>query len=155
MGCESAREFSKQFAGTGERDEKEIELRKHSPQRIHKRRGRIVLSVFFAQSVEKNMQESTSILTKNFSEKELALRELQIIPGVGKSIGNDLYNIGIRKPSDLRRKNPEKLYQLSNDRVGVLQDRCLLYVFRCAVYFAETPKPEKEKLNWWWWKDKI
>ena len=101
------------------------------------------------------MKESTSILTKNFSEKEIALRELQIIPGVGKSIANDLYNIGIRKVSDLRRKNPEKLYQLSNRHAGVTQDRCLLYVFRCAVYFAETAKPEKEKLNWWWWKDKI
>src|SRR5579862_1722359 len=94
---------------------------------------------------------ATAVLNTNFSEKELALRELQIIPGVGKSIANDLYNIGIRKVSDLRRKNPEKLYQLSNDRVGTTQDRCLLYVFCCAVYFAETAKPEKQKLNWWWW----
>jgi predicted RecB family nuclease len=100
------------------------------------------------------MKETISILTKEFSEKELALRELQLIPGVGQSIAGDLYHIGIRKVSDLRRKNPEKLYQLSNQQAGVVQDRCLLYVFRCAVYFAETPKPEKEKLNWWWWKDK-
>jgi nucleotidyltransferase/DNA polymerase involved in DNA repair len=103
----------------------------------------------------KKMKDSTSILTKNFSQKELALRELQTIPGVGKSIAHDLYNIGIRKVIDLRRKNPEKLYQLSNRFAGTTQDRCLLYVFRCAVYYAETPKPEKEKLNWWWWKDKI
>ncbi len=101
------------------------------------------------------MKESTSILTKNFSEKEIALKELQIIPGIGKSIANDLYNIGIRKVSDLKRKNPEKLFELSNQQVGVTHDRCLLYVFRCAVYFAETSKPDKEKLNWWWWKDKI
>jgi hypothetical protein len=99
------------------------------------------------------MKESTSILTKDFSEKEIALRELQVIPGVGKSIANDLYNIGVRKVSDLKRKNPEKLYQFSNQHVGTTQDRCLLYVFRCAVYFAETPKPDKEKLQWWWWKD--
>ncbi|HVM89558.1 MAG TPA: helix-hairpin-helix domain-containing protein [Puia sp.] len=95
------------------------------------------------------------LLDKNFATKEIVLHELQIIPGVGSSIANDLYNIGIRKVSDLRRKNPEKLYQLSNQNAGVTQDRCLLYVFRCAVYFAKTPKPEKEKLNWWWWKDKI
>jgi hypothetical protein len=100
-------------------------------------------------------KETTAVLNKDFTEKEIALTELQIIPGVGKSIANDLYNIGVRKVSDLRRKNPEKLYQLSNQHAGVTQDRCLLYVFRCAVYFAETPKPEKEKLNWWWWKDKI
>jgi hypothetical protein len=84
----------------------------------------------------------------------MLLRQLQSIPGVGKSIANDLYNIGIRKPADLRRKNPEKLYQLSNEQAGVVQDRCLLYVFRCAVYFAQTTNPDKEKLNWWWWKDK-
>jgi hypothetical protein len=100
------------------------------------------------------MKESTAILNRNFSEKEMLLRQLQSIPGVGKSIANDLYNIGIRKPADLRRKNPEKLYQLSNEQAGVVQDRCLLYVFRCAVYFAQTTNPDKEKLNWWWWKDK-
>ena len=99
------------------------------------------------------MKESTTILTKIFSEKEIALKELQTIPGVGRSIANDLYNIGVRKVSDLKRKNPEKLYQLSNQHAGTAQDRCLLYVFRCAVYFAETPKPDKEKLQWWWWKD--
>jgi len=99
------------------------------------------------------MKESTSILTKDFSEREIVLKELQTIPGVGRSIAIDLYNIGIRKVSDLKRKNPEKLYQLSNQHAGEIQDRCLLYVFRCAVYFAETPKPDKEKLQWWWWKD--
>ena len=93
------------------------------------------------------------ILSKNIHDKESVLEELQIIPGVGRSIANDLYNIGIRKVSDLRRKNPEKLYHLSNQYAGVQQDSCLLYVFRCAVYFAETAKPDKEKLNWWWWKD--
>ena len=97
----------------------------------------------------------TLSVSKNLSDKEIVLKELQIIPGVGISIANDLYSIGIRKVSDPRRKNPEKLYQLSNQHVGSTQDRCLLYVFRCAVYFAETTKPDKEKLNWWWWKDKI
>jgi hypothetical protein len=100
-------------------------------------------------------KETISVLNKNFTEKEIALKELQTIPGVGRSIANDLYNIGVRKVSDLKRKNPEKLYRLSNQHAGTTQDRCLLYVFRCAVYFAETPKPDKEKLQWWWWKDKI
>ena len=96
---------------------------------------------------------SSKGLNKTVSEKEQSLKELQTIPGVGRSIANDLYNIGVRKVSDLRRKNPERLYQLSNQFAGVAQDHCLLYVFRCAVYFAETPKPDKEKLQWWWWKD--
>lgn len=78
------------------------------------------------------------------------------IPGVGKSISEDLFNIGIRKVSDLKGQNPEKLYERSNKFAGAVQDRCLLYVFRCAVYYAETKesKRDKEKLKWWNWKDK-
>ena len=73
-------------------------------------------------------------------------------PGCGISIANDLYNIGIRSVADLKDKDPETLYLLSNAYAGCVQDRCLLYVFRCAVYFAAEPFPEKEKLKWWNWK---
>lgn len=84
------------------------------------------------------------------------LKELAQIPGVGKSIANDLLRIGITSVRDLKGKSPEDLYDKSNTVAGKVQDRCLLYVFRCAVYYAET-KPEKqnpEKLKWWNWKDK-
>lgn len=85
-----------------------------------------------------------------------ALKQLMLIPGIGKSIANDLYAIGIHQVEDLKGKNPETLYQQSNRLAGCIQDRCLLYTFRCAVYFAETPaeKQETEKLKWWHWKDK-
>ncbi|WP_120274110.1 helix-hairpin-helix domain-containing protein [Mangrovibacterium diazotrophicum] len=87
--------------------------------------------------------------------KEQSIKELKTIPGVGKSIADDLWNIGILKVADLVGKDPEVLYDLSNRYAGVVQDRCLLYVFRCAVYFAETPgnEQEPEKLKWWYWKD--
>lgn len=80
---------------------------------------------------------------------------LTIIPGVGKSIAQDLWNIGIHSITDLKGKNPEALYDLSNKYVGTIQDRCLLYVFRCAVYYANTPKAkyDPEKLKWWNWKE--
>lgn len=83
------------------------------------------------------------------------LQELTLIPGVGKSIAQDLVEIGIKKIEDLKGKDPEMLYHQSNHFVGTIQDRCLLYVFRGAVYFAETPKEkrEDEKLKWWNWKD--
>jgi hypothetical protein len=89
-------------------------------------------------------------------DKAQIIKELTIIPGVGKSIANDLWNIGIFKVSDLIDKDPEILYDLSNRFAGIVQDRCLLYVFRCAVYYAQTPvqKQDKEKLKWWYWKDK-
>jgi len=82
-----------------------------------------------------------------------ALKELQRIPGVGPSIARDLVNIGIRRISDLKRRNPEDLYDRSNRFAGTVQDRCLLYVFRCAVYFASTRNPVQKKLQWWYWKD--
>ena len=78
---------------------------------------------------------------------------LTIIPGVGKSIAKDLQEIGIKSVSDLKDKNPEKLYQLSNEQAGKTQDRCLLYVFRCAVYYANGDC-DLEKLKWWNWKEK-
>ncbi|MBS1588465.1 MAG: helix-hairpin-helix domain-containing protein [Bacteroidetes bacterium] len=83
------------------------------------------------------------------------IKELTTIPGVGKSIATDLYNIGINQIDDLKGKDPQELYNLSNLWSGCVQDRCLLYVFRCAVYFAETPinKQKPEKLKWWNWKD--
>jgi Pathogenicity locus len=82
------------------------------------------------------------------------LKDLQQIPGVGPSIARDLLQIGITSVENLKGKDPERLYDKSNRAAGVVQDRCLLYVFRCAVYFAETRKPSPEKLQWWYWKDK-
>jgi nucleotidyltransferase/DNA polymerase involved in DNA repair len=84
------------------------------------------------------------------------IKKLTAISGVGKSIATDLYNIGIKNIDDLIGKDPQLLYETSNQFAGCVQDKCLLYVFRCAVYFAETPanKRDSEKLKWWNWKDK-
>jgi len=80
--------------------------------------------------------------------------DLENIPGVGKSIAEDLHNIGICSVAGLKGKDPEKLYAMSNSFEGKIQDRCLLYVFREAVYFAENKNLDPEKLKWWNWKDK-
>ena len=76
---------------------------------------------------------------------------LTAIPGVGKSIAANLRNIGILLVNDLKGKDPEALYELSSKYAGVAQDRCLLYVFRCSVYFADGGR-DPEKLKWWNWK---
>jgi len=88
--------------------------------------------------------------------KEQSLSELRTIPGIGKSLAIDLWNIGIKNISDLKGQDPESLYDLSNRFAGAIQDRCVLYTFRCAVYYANTPhsKRNPEKLKWWNWKDK-
>lgn len=80
--------------------------------------------------------------------------DLQKIPGVGKNIAEDLLNIGIRTVEDLKGKDPEELYQRDCIYKGYQEDRCQLYVFRSAVYFAEHEEHEAEKLKWWYWKDK-
>jgi len=84
-----------------------------------------------------------------------AMNNLMQVPGVGKSIAKNLIDIDIMSVNDLKGKNPEKLYDESNSFVGMVQDRCLLYVFRCAVYYADTEETIREqgKLKWWNWKD--
>ncbi len=42
--------------------------------------------------------------------KEQTIKELTIIPGVGKSLATDLWNIGITSIADLKGQNPNKLY---------------------------------------------
>lgn len=90
----------------------------------------------------------------NMQKKYSSKSDLQTIPGVGESIARDLQNIGIRSVADLSGKDPEKLYEASNRFAGKVQDRCLLYVFREAVYFAENENRDPGKLKWWNWKDK-
>jgi len=80
--------------------------------------------------------------------------ELRKIPGVGKSIAQDLRNLGIDSVQELKDKDPEELYVRLCDQRGIHVDRCMLYVFRCAVYYASTQTHDPELLKWWNWKDK-
>jgi len=79
--------------------------------------------------------------------------ELQQIPGVGPSIAQDLRDLGVRRVSDLKGASPEELYERLCALRGGHIDRCVLYVFRCAVYFASHDVHEPERLKWWSWKD--
>ena len=79
--------------------------------------------------------------------------ELQAIPGVGPSLARDLRSLGIETVADLRGRDPEELYAELEERSGHHVDRCVLYVFRSSVYFAEQAKPEPALTKWWNWKD--
>ena len=81
--------------------------------------------------------------------------ELRQFPGVGKETEQDLIAIGYPTIDSLRGANPEDLYQLECVRKGEQVDRCVLYVYRCAVYYASTPTEQREPhlLKWWNWKD--
>lgn len=79
--------------------------------------------------------------------------DLLTIPYIGKNTKQDLLEIGITCVEDLVGKNPEQLY-LEDCRIKQrVEDRCQLYVFRMAVYYAEHTTWDEEKLKWWYWKD--
>lgn len=86
-------------------------------------------------------------------EKDDILKAFQKIPGVGKKIALDFRNMGFRSVEELKGQNPDELYHRFNTLSGSKSDRCMLYVFRCAVYFVSNTKHEPERLKWWNWKD--
>jgi hypothetical protein len=98
---------------------------------------------------------------------------------VGPNIAEHFWKIGIRSVKDLKDRDPEKLYVAlcrrekaaslargirprasateadPREKPGApaVIDRCLLYVCRCAVYYASNTKHAPRKLLWWNWKD--
>jgi hypothetical protein len=79
--------------------------------------------------------------------------DLKKIPGVGIKTERDLVNLGYTSISSLKVQNPEEMYERECLLKGYKVDRCQLYVYRCAVYYAETENHEPHKLKWWHWKD--
>jgi len=78
--------------------------------------------------------------------------DLERAAGIGPSLARDLRSLGVRRLADLRRRDPERLYERLNRLRGVRQDPCVLYAFRCAAYFARTSRPRPHLLKWWNWK---
>ncbi len=79
---------------------------------------------------------------------------LREIPGVGARIAAVMEALGIREVSDLRGRDPEELYLKEYLMKGYQEDRCALYVWRAAVYYADHETRDPEKLKWRYWKDK-
>lgn len=87
-------------------------------------------------------------------KKKDSLNDLKTIPGVGKSIAIDLFDLGINSVSALKGQDPQLLYDKLCEKRNTRIDRCVLYVFRCAIYFASHKRHDSKKLDWWYWKDK-
>jgi hypothetical protein len=90
----------------------------------------------------------------SLNKKEAAVTDLKRIPGVGKSIAEDFWELGYQSVDELKDQNPEEIYIKLCNFKSCHVDRCVLYVFRCAVYFASNEKHDPELLKWWNWKDK-
>lgn len=76
------------------------------------------------------------------------------VPGVGIKTACDLWALGIREPAGLVGQDPEELYQRLCEQQGCSVDRCMLYVFRCAVYYVSRDEHDPGLLRWWNWKDR-
>lgn len=83
-----------------------------------------------------------------------SLKEFQRIPGVGRKLAYDFVDLGYRSVEELRGEDPEEMYRKLCTLRARHIDRCVLYVFRTAVYFAGNSVHEPELLKWWNWKDK-
>jgi len=80
---------------------------------------------------------------------------LESVPGVGPKTAGDLRELGLNEVADLQGRNPEALYRELCGLRGRRVDRCVLYVFRCAVYYASRSEHDPELLKWWNWKDDV
>ena len=79
--------------------------------------------------------------------------DLTKIPYVGKETEKDLLLLGFDGIASLKGADPEAMYEKECELKGVKVDRCQLYVYRMAVYYAENEIHDPEKLKWWNWKD--
>ncbi len=84
--------------------------------------------------------------------KQIALKDFRKIPGVGAKIAGDLWSLGYRSLAELKGRDPEEMYAAFCELQGRQVDICMLYVFRCAVYFATEETYQPELLKWWNWK---
>ena len=88
------------------------------------------------------------------SRKKKSKDMLQDIPGIGPNLSQHLREIGFGNPSELRNQDAERMYARLCKHHGGKIDRCVLYAFRCAVYYASNEEQDPELLKWWHWKDR-
>jgi hypothetical protein len=65
------------------------------------------------------------------------LASLQEIPNVGPSLAESLERAGIKRPAQLKGKDPYVLYATLCKRTGVRHDPCVLDTFISAVRYME------------------
>ena len=79
--------------------------------------------------------------------------DLRKIPGVGPNMERHLNALGFHSITSLKGQDPDVMYEADRALQGGSLDRCVLYVYRLAVYYADHGEHEPEKLKWWYWKD--
>lgn len=78
-------------------------------------------------------------------------RKLRDLAGIGKSIEQNLHDLGICNVSELAASDADEIYLKLCEHTGTRQDPCVLDTFRCAVAQARDPELPVEQRSWWWW----
>ncbi len=81
------------------------------------------------------------------------MADFQTLSGIGPSMAQDLLDLGYGEVSGMAGEDPKEMYERLVALRGEPIDRCVLYVFRCAVYQAESSRPDPDLELWWNWKD--
>jgi hypothetical protein len=67
------------------------------------------------------------------------------IPNIGPAMVRDFAQLGIKKPQDLKKQDPFKMYEKMCRVSGVRQDPCVLDTYLAAVDFMNGAPPHP----WW------
>ena len=86
---------------------------------------------------------------RHMSTVKDSLKALQTIPNIGPSLAKDLYHLGYREPSDLKKQDPAAMYHKLCAQTKERQDPCVLDTFMAAVHYADTGEAKK----WWEFTD--
>lgn len=78
----------------------------------------------------------------NSDGKREAIKDLQQLSNIGPAMAERLYSSGIKTAKQMRRSNPEKIYEVLKKKEGGKLDKCVLYALKGAV--LDVP----------WWKCK-
>lgn len=65
-----------------------------------------------------------------------SITKFEDLPNVGKRVANDFRTLGLKKPADLKNKNPLALYKKLCKITNSYQDPCVLDTFMAVVDFV-------------------
>jgi hypothetical protein len=82
------------------------------------------------------------------------MNDLTQISGIGKNMAQHLIRAGYPDINSLKGQNADEIYGRDCLAQGFRVDRCALYCYRLAVYYADhNGLLPLDKRHWWDWKD--
>ena len=76
---------------------------------------------------------------------DAARKELMTVPNIGKSMAEDLIQLGVTSIAQLAEREPDELYDSLCRLTNTRQDPCVWDTFAAAVHYAKTGEAKK----WW------